>query len=684
MATNLLEHVFFASVSGPLSPGYAPRRRRAALTSESTAFRRAQSAFDLFRLDELQSGEQEKFKKGQAADLVRKFDALPIPIKERYELLSEGTKPMALANREGDREQRRPAERAPWNALLDIAWRLALALADASLEPGDVFDLQPFALSILPDDAYTENIPPPPPVLALPWLTGHATQAFDLSTCFRTSLESTLKCLDEEPGRAPLTLTHYQAAKARAGGTKEKLQRVSRSLGHGVGADRKQIPAVVAYEDLCGAICGKERLTNLGSLIERFEALIADWVKRCVRAIGGPIASAELLLRLTSIHPGNKEISLHVWLPAASQRSGRYVPTQTFIRFGPVGEPGMDLLGPRRHPKVVLDRKASLLKNLSSSLFGELGPYEQFCEDELLALLLGPWCKMFKEDPWADAAYATEHPDDALPCIFVESLEHEPYVNDIVKLKRIHDNVFFPFSVPGPVAARGKGKGKDGGEDKGDGKGARSGADLFGGGEKDDDHEASFEFLIKEILGADAPAMNQNLVDLEIMTDEWDRDGQDSEPTVEEHEDPDEEEKEHLDIDYADPPDIHIEEEALNERDGYLESKGLDLNRTLVRRRSGDPTALGRLLPWGGDVSKPETERDVKIQCDRHGRGKCFPFLSTARCNYLTVQRRALVWLMLACEDPAMTCSQHLDAGSDAKKDVGMKPRGRRTLAAAK
>ncbi len=378
----------------------------------------------------------------------------------------------------------------------------------------------------------------------------------------------------------------------------------------------------------------------------------------------------------------------------------------------------MDLLGPRRHPKVVLDRKASLLKNLSSSLFSELGPYEQFCEDELLALLLGPWCKMFKEDPWADAAYATEHPDDALPCIFVGSLEHEPCVNDIVKLKSIHDSVFLPFSVPGPEAAGGKGKGKDGGKDKGDGKGeesaddadfltgaptgshggkgkgrdggknkgdgqgARSGADLFGGSEKDDDHEASFEFLIKEILGADAPAMNQNLVDLEIVTDEWDRDGQDSEPTVEEHEDPDEEEekehedpdeeeKEHLDIDYADPPDIHIEEEALNERDSYLESKGLDLNRTLVRRRSGDPTALGRLLPWGGDVSKPETERDVKIQCDRHGRGKCFLFLSTARCNYLTVQRRALVWLMLACEDPAMTCSQHLDAGIDAKKGRG-------------
>ncbi len=155
---------------------------------------------------------------------------------------------------------------------------------------------------------------------------------------------------------------------------------------------------------------------------------------------------------------------------------------------------------------------------------------------------------MFKEDPWADAAYATEHPDDALPCIFVESLEHEPCVNDIVKLKSIHDNVVLPFSVPGPEAAGGKGKGKDGGKDKGDGKGeesaddadfltgaptgshggkgkgkdggknkgdgqgARSGADLFGGCEKDDDHEASFEFLIKEILGADAPAMKQNFL----------------------------------------------------------------------------------------------------------------------------------------------------------------------------
>ncbi len=203
-------------------------------------------------------------------------------------------------------------------------------------------------------------------------------------------------------------------------------------------------------------------------------------------------------------------------------------------------------------------------------------------------------------------------------------------------------------------------------------------ADLFSGGEKDEDEEATFAFLVNEILGADAPVLKEDLAELETV-DEWEKGGDDEEGPEEEHKDLDEPESpeepdDDFDINFVDDlPAVDVAD--VDEFEAYLDSQYLILHNTLLRRRTGDPKILGRLLPWGGSRARPDDERDVKIQCDKHGRGKCFAFLGVARCPRVGVKRRAVRWLLLAYENPGMTCDDHLEAGIEAKIDVGMVPR---------
>ncbi len=375
---DALEHSVDEGARPALPPKKDPK------TAESLEFRREQKPLDLFRLDFLQEqkrdGKGQAFCTGQRQAIFDAYDALDPAQKFRYEVLSQRTKEMAKENRAQDAEAKLAKQQAPRRMLEDCHAKVRLALlpgpAGDSGVAGVELAVQPWTQ--LMGHAVARCIPkapPLPPVSLTHWMFRRSDAApLSLAMTREAALTASLKDL-ECMECAPLPVSVYDDVKARLGGTKTKMREKCKALTTHLACDTHKVPDEVQYEEPCGDFCQELRGTDIGSIHARFQDFISKLVASTLRLPdlkGFPIGAHEMFFDMSSHDLAGKRLQVLAWLPAASQRSGRFAPTQAYMKFRHFPHDECPhLYRPLQHPHLAMDADASMLRGWSKKLLNE-------------------------------------------------------------------------------------------------------------------------------------------------------------------------------------------------------------------------------------------------------------------------------------------------------------------------